>query len=325
MPALTNYTKSTEAYILSNPPSDDGQMAYAIDTQKLFISDSTNWIEWKASGNYSPYIIDGHTYKQPICHLDASVASSMTNNNGEAMSHGDTVASLQSLTGDKEFTAHSALGQPIYLSNNSTPPHGESSGDGRINGLGTLQFQGQQSLAYDYLRNKTHIIDEHSFFIVCRCPSLETFSSNGSYNPLFGSVYGGINFTPRRNSSTSYIYTYGFSNGSILSGTAMPELTNGTFIFYFSEARGYADTSTFARRVAVTDSSGQLFSTAYQAVVNNSIMGHGLQLGSTSSHAQFAIGEVGEVLFFDKALKISDVNRLGNYLSSKWALNWTDL
>ena len=325
MPALTNYTKSTEAYILSNPPSDDGQMAYAIDTQKLYISDSTNWIEWEANGNYSPYIIDGHTYRQPVCHLDASVASSMTNNDGEVISHGDTVASLQSLTGDKEFTAHSALGQPVYLSNNTTPPHGESSGDGRINGLGTLQFNGQQSLTHDYLRNKTLILDEHSFFIVCRIPNLDTILAHGSYNPLFGSLYGGWNFVLRRNSSFNYIYNYGFSAGSVMSGTGMPELTSNTFIFYFSESRGYADTSTYARRVAVTDSSGQLFSHSYQSAQNNSVLGHGLQLGSTSSHVQFAIGEVGEVLFFDKALKFSDVNRLGNYLSNKWALNWTDL
>ena len=57
MPQLTSYTKDTQSNILSNPPTADGQIAFATDTYQFYISEGTNWRSYQARKIYGNYAL----------------------------------------------------------------------------------------------------------------------------------------------------------------------------------------------------------------------------------------------------------------------------
>jgi hypothetical protein len=48
-------------------------------------------------------------------------------------------------------------------------------------------------------------------------------------------------------------------------------------------------------------------------------------LGANTASASFAIGDIGEVVFYDSALTAAQMNSLGSYFATKWGLTWTPI
>lgn len=48
-----------------------------------------------------------------------------------------------------------------------------------------------------------------------------------------------------------------------------------------------------------------------------------LYVGSNATPGNYHVGDIGEVLIFDKLLNVGDINQVGTYLSRKWGLAWT--
>jgi len=332
MPQLTTYTKDTESNILSNPPTADGQIAFATDTYKFYISEGTNWRVYLASKVYGNYDLNETTNisTRPMYHIDASSINTVLNGNDSQPSDGDGVASITCKSTGKKMISEIATEQPTYVSASGTSIMGETTGDARIGGLNTMQFDGSQMLAYDYSgQNAFHRSAGWTGIIVSR---IAVASGNGSgWQPFFG----GANYGAELNYRDSYNYSYfnfKYARGTAANHSASTlgstgKLHQGNYPFIFI-ARQAMNNSSLALHTDWNINNNQ-FSKGYSSGFSdtqNTL--YGMMLGANATYkttTKRLHGEIGEFLFFDSMLNNKSVNKIASYLATKWSLNWSDI
>jgi hypothetical protein len=333
MPQLTSYTKDTESNILSNPPTADGQIAFATDTYKFYISDGTSWTSYKARKIYGNYDLTEsiNLSSKPMYHIDASSNNTVFNGSDSQALDGDGVASITCKATGKKMISDFATEQPSYITASGTPIMGETTGDARIGGLNTLQFDGSQMLAYDYSGQFSfHRFAGWTAIIVVRS---EVDSGNASgFVPIFGSSLVGASFTFRDTYNYPY-FNYRLGTGSSYnmglsthgSTAALDQVGNYPLIFV---ARVSVNKSRYIISSDWNINNNQFTHTSSNTYSNSQNILQGMMLGGNyaykTSSKRFH-GEIGEFLFFDNMLNNNSVNTITNYLATKWTLNWSDL
>ena len=92
-------------------------------------------------------------------------------------------------------------------------------------------------------------------------------------------------------------------------------------------------------RPASSDTNARLHAIQYNGVnskhyINGGLIASGnagtdplgrLTLGSRFSIADQLDGFIGEVLIYERLLANTEINRVGNYLASKWGMTWTNI
>jgi len=331
MPNLTTYTKDTESNILSNPPTADGQIAFATDTYKFYISEGTNWRSYLARKVYGNYNLTESISlsSRPIYHIDASNSSTVLNGNDSQPSDGDGVASITCKSTGKKMISEFATEQPTYVSAAGTPIMGETTGDARIGGLNTMQFDGSQMLAYDYDGQSS--FDRFPGFTAAIVFRAEVDSGNSSgWSPLFGGSLAGPGLVIRDNYSYPYI-NFRFGSGSTLNQSLSAQPTTAVFDQNHPNvllARIALNKSLYSINLDWNINNNQ-FTHTYSSTYNgsqNTLLG--MILGANYAYktsTQRFHGEIGEFLFFDSMLNNKSTNTIGNYLATKWGQNWSDL
>lgn len=349
MPNLSSYTKATEASILSSSPSADGEMAYSTDTNKLFLSDGTTWVEWRSDGfSRGSYSLDANTTisARPYRHIDMSDTTGMKNASGSAPSNGDTISEITCKSTGKKLTQDVSIYQPKFISSAGTSPisnHANGDTDALINGKSVLQFKnsktdGQTFIGEAPLGNGDGPIfmKNYSVFMVFR-----NAGGNNSYPSIIG--------TPVTRSTYSYQYTlFAITDQSNLADDASGylrfskhDLSGHSNAFTISMPIGYrhllyhtnslAKTSHYAFTKDNNSSSSSNDLSGQYLTTDISNPGPTIMTGLSIAHSVYARhstswgGEMGEIIFFNTVLSDTDVNAVGAYLSSKWGITYTDI
>ncbi len=331
MPELTSYTKDTESNILANPPTADGQLAFATDTYKFYISDGTNWRSYQANKVYGNYSVSESSVvsSPPLFHFDASDSSTVLNGSDSQPSNGDGVASITCKATGKKMISDFATEQPTYVSATGTPIMGETTGDARIGGLNTLQFDGAQMLAYDY--NGQTAFNRFAGFTGIAVFRAAVSSGNSSgWNPVFGgAVASGPSFIVRDlydyASARMYISGAAVSRSFSSAGLAADFAQNNPTLVVLRTA---VNKSTYVQLLDFNVNNTQVTDTTSANYASSLLTLQGMMLGAQGNFkaiTQRFHGEIGEFLFFDSMFNNSAVNTVANYLASKWGLNWSDL
>jgi len=340
MPTLTTYTKSTEANILSTPPSVDGEMAYATDTKKLFLSEGTNWVFWSPTKHLGKYQLGAGTVARPFNHIDISQTSTCLDSNGLPVTNGGSVAKIKDLVSDTFVEASTALQQPTMVSDSGTLPLVLPTGDARINNLPVLQFNGTQYLepSIEMNRNRVYASGMTVMLVVRQTPQPKNadgtadsvhYDSAGNYSAITGQ-YASTSITSRKDSNTSK-YWYTTFNGLGINPTFMNRYEGDDGECTLFTARGSINANSNRQDVSwrvVTSLGSQKNSTngeyyrATTASTRDYDLG-GLYVGKNVTHAGYPMrGEIGEIIFWSESLSDSDYKTAGEYMANKWGFTW---
>ena len=211
---------------------------------------------------------------------------------------------------------------------------GETSGDARIGGNPVLQFDGNQLLTYD--TNGTQGSTESygmTGVLVFRQQATSTGNTSG-FSGLFGSTRSGMSVTYRDNYSYLYLSNRigSQSNSWNIANSTMPNLSSINPVILFVRM-GHSPYGAVASYINFNQNNSQYF---IQSNGNPSIAYtapsplHGMSLGANYNYgltnsAYRLHGEIGEFLYFDSMLNNFNCNIIGNYLATKWSLNWEDI
>lgn len=333
MPTLTQYTKTTEANIIATPPTGDGEMAYATDTRSLFFSDGTNWVKYKQNGLISKYDLDGTIIPRPRYHFDASDSSTMRNSSGEAPGHQDNVSSMVCKATGDTITALSAVEQPLYVSSPGVLPIGETSGDARINQLGTLQFSGSVALQDNPGLRNFPINESRNFTTYTDFSVIKRSGTIVDDRGIYGSFGSLGNLAPHEIAwGTSYFRIPG--NATIAKressqGGTYEALEAQPIQMMWRESRYLGTTISGKGSSGVYSQVGGVNYTETAGAIR-SFESYGFILGGNGQGAYVGVddyfqGEIGEVLIFETELSTAQINYVGNYLSNKWGTLWNDI
>ena len=353
MPNLSSYTKATEASILSSSPSADGEMAYSTDTNKLFLSDGTTWVEWRSDGfSRGSYSLDANTTisARPYRHIDMSDTTGMKNASGATPSNGDTISEITCKSTGKKLTQDVSVYQPKFISSTGTAPTAGASwttdadADALINGKSVLQFKNSKTDGQTFIAeapfgngDDASFSKELSVFFVFR-----NAGGNNTYAPIIstpvtrtmiGNNYALFGITDSQNVANGGSNAYFRFNNHL--GNSLSSAHAGTIeigyrhlIYHrqqISSSSLYGFTKFHNSKSTNNDYSGQHISTNLNNPTSPIIAGlsiaHGIQAPTTTSWG----GEMGEIIMFRTVLSDSDVNAVGSYLSSKWGISWTDI
>lgn len=116
---VTQYISDTAANIISSDPASVS-VGVATDTDELFISDGTKWTSQSCTNTHNkPWALaTGDILSQtPLIQFDASLLSSLNNNDGNTPSAGDPIANWKSFRNNSQFIEKRAVNQPTYSTN----------------------------------------------------------------------------------------------------------------------------------------------------------------------------------------------------------------
>ena len=339
MATLTTYTKSTEANILSNPPSADGEMAFATDTKKLFLSEGTDWVFWSPTKYLGKYQLGSNLVARPFNHIDISQTNTCLDSNGLAVTNGGSVAKIKDLISNSYVEAETALQQPTMVSAAGTTPLVLPNGDARINNLPVLQFDGTQFLkpSVEMMRNRVYASGMTVMVVIRQTPQPKSadgttdstyFDSTGAYSSVTGQ-YNSIWIAPRKDSNISKYWYNGF-NGVGVSATNMNRYDGDQGECTLFTARGSINANSNRQditwRVVTSLGSQKTYGDEYFRGVYGSSDDYefgGVQIGTNSNYSAYPMrGEIGEIIWWSESLSDSDYNKAGQYLSNKWGFTW---
>ena len=340
MPTLTTYTKSTEANILSTPPSVDGEMAYATDTKKLFLSEGTNWVFWSPTKHLGKYQLGAGTVARPFNHIDISQTSTCLDSDGLPVTNGGSVARIRDLVSNSYIEASTALQQPTMVSDSGTFPLVLPTGDARINSLPVLQFNGTQYLnpSIEMMRNRIYASGMTVMFVCRQTPQPKNadntadsvhYDSTGNYSAVCGQ-WKSISITPRKDSNVSK-YWYTQFNKMTITKTYSNRYDGDAGECTLFTARASNNPNSNRQDVSwrvVSSLGSQKNSTEgeYHRQTTGSdtdIPFGGLQLGINSNHSAYPMrGEFGEIIFWSESLSDLDYKTAGEYMANKWGFTW---
>ena len=218
MATLTTYTKSTEANILSTPPTADGELAFSTDTKKLFLSEGTDWVIWNADRTHGKYQLGAEVVARPFNHIDISQTSTCLDTNGLEAADNGSVAKVRDLVSGAYIEASTALQQPVLISQSGTTPLVLPTGDARINNLPVLQFDGTQYLnpSIEMMRNRRYASGLTLMFVCRQTPQPKNadgsddsvyYDSAGNYSAVCGQ-FKSVSISSRKDTNISkYWYT----------------------------------------------------------------------------------------------------------------------
>lgn len=351
MPNLSSYTKATEASILASAPTADGEMAYSTDTNKLFLSDGTSWVEWNSDGiSKGSYSFDANTTvnARPYRHIDLSDTTGMKNDSGSTPSNGDTISEITCKSTGKKLTQEVSIYQPKFISSAGTTPiagtsHTGADTDALIGGKSVLQFKNSKTDGQTWISDPPigngedpFILHDYSVFMVYR-----NAGGNNSYpsiiaSPVTRSIvqynYGFFSLTDSTNVSSgasNYLRFQNYvlnSNSSVY--TAYFPVGYRNILYHTNSIRSssqVAFTNYTNTAPSNTQGTAQYIATDLSnpsgPIMSGLSIGHGVYGATNTTWA----GEMGEIIFFREILSPTDANAIGAYLSSKWGIDYTDI
>jgi hypothetical protein len=339
MATLTTYTKSTEANILSNPPSADGEMAFATDTKKLFLSEGTDWVFWSPTKYLGKYQLGSELVARPFNHIDISQTNTCLDSNGLAVTDGGSVARIRDLISNSYVETSTALQQPTMVSAAGTTPLALPNGDARINNLPVLQFDGSQYLnpSIEMKRNRIYASGVTVMAVIRQTPQPKNLDNtadslywipDGNYSAVTGQ-YNSIWIAPRKDSNVSKYWYNGF-NGLGINTQGMNYYDGDQGECTLFTARGSINPNSNRQdimlRIVTSLGSQKTYNTEYSRSTNASTDDYefgGVQIGTNAQYSTYTMrGEIGEIIWWSESLSDSDYNKAGQYLSSKWGFTW---
>jgi hypothetical protein len=339
MPSLTTYTKTTEANILANPPTADGEMAFATDTKKLFLSEGTNWVFWSPSKHFGKYQLGSNQVARPFNHVDISQAGTCFDSNGVPSADGGSVAKVKDLVTGTFIESNTSLQQPTMVSDSGTTPLVLPSGDARINNLPVLQFNGTQFLqpSREMMSNRLHVSGTTVMFVCRQTPQPKNadntadsvhYDSAGTYSAVCGQ-WKSVSITGRKDTNTSkYWYTQFNKSGVNPTWYNRYQGDQGECTLFTARASNNPDTDRqdVAWRIVSSFGSQKTYGDEYyktSSASDNYIALGGLQIGTNDTHPGYTMrGEIGEIIWWSESLSDADFNTAGQYLSTKWGFTW---
>ena len=349
MADLTTYIKDTEAGILATVTGGDGKMAFSTDTGKFFLSEGTNWVEWKSTREYGNYALGGSEISvRPLYHLDPSSTAHVKDTGGSVPVQDEGVASLTCKASGRVLTQTTGSNQPTYLVDATTPPIA-GTGDGRINSLNTLQFNTQEYLAHDHNGSQEGSRESHGYtgMAVIRLtegPSGNTAGRLGLLGPheegsrlstAFDLYFDDDVDPPQWNflggGLANVWQAAGTANG-LYTASATIDDGDPVLIHWCVSSGPETDRAVIANCTTGGTHSWFRQSTLGTNVTRSLIRLPGLALGRAArwDTATYRFqGEVGEVLIWNSVVSHADLNTAGAYLATKWGtgtdVQWTDL
>jgi hypothetical protein len=338
MPTLTTYTKATEANILANPPTADGEMAFSTDTKKLFISEGTEWRYWQADKSIGKYQLGSELVSRPVYHIDPSQSSYLFDENGLNVTNGGSIAKIKDQITGRFIEAPNALSQPTYIGSAGTTPLALPNGDARINGLPVMQFDGiSQYLepSIEMIRDRSHSNGITYMAVFRQTPQRKTADSstdstywvNRQYTPVLG-VRDAISFTPRNDTNASnYIYTTHIGAINMINMNKYEgdqgecSLITSRFANNPNSSSGYLEI-----RHITSLGSQKTYGNEYYRVPTGfhwQIPFAGLRIGINAQYVGYRYaGEIGEIIVWPESLSQEDYDNAGSYLANKWGFIW---
>lgn len=338
MPTLTTYTKSTEANILANPPTADGEMAFSTDTKKLFISEGTEWRYWQADKSIGKYQLGSELVSRPVYHVDSSQSSYLFDENGLNVTNGGSIAKIKDQISGHFIEAPNALSQPTYIGSAGTTPLALPNGDARINGLPVMQFDGiSQYLepSIEMIRDRSHSNGVTYMAVFRQTPQKRTADGltdstywvNRGYTPLFG-VRDAISFSGRNDTNT-YKYFY----------TTSINTQNPAHMNKYEGDQGECSLITCRFSNNPNSNAGYIELRHITSLGSQKTYGDEYYRASTGSHWQMPFaglriginahypnnryaGEIGEIIVWPETLSQEDYDNAGSYLANKWGFTW---
>ena len=119
---ISNYTRDLEENIVNTSAAVEGQIKFALDTGKLFLSHGGYWYVYKSSEMLGEYSLPGTGITVPapvVAHFDADDSTTLQDSNYQPINAGDSVANWRCVTdgGSSHLTNDRTTDQPKYVTN----------------------------------------------------------------------------------------------------------------------------------------------------------------------------------------------------------------
>ena len=338
---ITNYTRDLEENIIDTSPAVDGQIKFAIDTGKLFLSNGGYWYIYKSPDMVGEYTLPGTgiTIDAPIlAHLDADDATTIQDSNYQPINAGDSVSNWRCVTdgGSNHVTNTRPSKQPTYVAN-------------AMNSKPAIRFRKNQYFTNESKKNVPLTDGSFTSFIVLKADYKgDTQSANKEsdwkdYNAIWGGIgYGGsatIGAQPALMLRWDYAQGTWLSTGGTLPSCAVALSNSSTF--------GPASTPTVINLQTDTliivqrwNGGNDTYGYKYQEIcvcgrytkAMSSITGgptefSGLAFATNNMRSDDSTGDfdMGEFILLNGELNNVQVNEVANHLSTKWGAQWEDL
>jgi hypothetical protein len=339
---ITNYTRDLEENIIDTSPAVDGQIKFAIDTGKLFLSNGGYWHIYKSPGMVGEYTLPGTgiTVGAPVlAHLDADDATTLQDVNYQPINSGDAVSNWRCVTdgGSNHVTNSWILNAPTYVANvlNSKP---------------AIRFRGAQFLSNESKKNVPLTDGSFTSFTVIKLDykgDPVTGNKESDWRD-YHAIWGGIGFGGSATicAQPALQVRWDVPQGTFSSvGGAMPACA---VAFQNSTTFGPASTPTVINTQTDTliimqrwNGTNDIYGSKYQEItisgrytkhinpeVGCPVEFSGLAIGHNNMRANLTeTGEfdMGEFILLNGDLNNVEVNEIANHLSTKWGATWENL
>ena len=339
---ITNYTRDLEENIIDTSPLVDGQIKFAIDTGKLFLSNGGYWHIYNSPDIVGEYTLPGTgiTVDAPIlAHLDADDATTIQDVNYQPVNSGDSVSNWRCVTdgGSNHVTNSTIVDSPTYIAN-------------ALNSKPALRFAGRQFFGNESKKNVPLTDGSLTSFAVFKLHYKgDTVTGNKEldwrdYNPIWGGIgYGGSLTICAQPALTMRWDTPQGTWSSV--GATQPA---NSVALHDSTTFGPASTPTVIdlqtdtlivvqRWNGSNDPRGYKYQEIcicgrYTKFINTMVGGpvefSGLSIGINNMRANYGETgrfDMGEFILLNGDLNNVEVNQVANHLSTKWGAQWDDL
>lgn len=338
---IDKYYTCTEKQIYTDlSPDTDGVFAYAVDTQALYVSHNGGWIIASGGHNIKKYSY-ANVDMDTIVHLDATQSSDLRTRNGDVATNNDILSEWRDSSSRNNVYSITSIGPTLSAD--------------AINGLPGVNFiptnedvshsptgDGSRHVGMQSHRAEMKPLDAVTCFVVHYDPTSKAFGDD-SIRPV---STGTINELPeclvstRGTKTRQTIDNAGFSLGYRRYNKDLDRFYAGTAGEKYNTASGYDDMNASNMTSQERTAAKILwFSGEYKCPEHVSLAWSGINgaanilrriVKNRPLFDRLLIGEdsrcfIGEVILCNQVMAGNELNNIGNYLSNKWGIPWSDL